>query len=367
MHVEVITHLADESALAVDSLSGAPVLAIHSGAASNVIFHRITDVTPLSDGTIAVAAHGSLSVYLFDQQGSFKMSLGRDGEGPGEFRAIWGSFALAGDSLVVFDSRLGRLTIFTQTGQVSRTLDISRFLPPARGADVHPLDSGFALVGLASVGMRRSPGIYRDSAASYRLDANGDSVGFYGRYPGSEVSHAQRLFGPSPFGARLFSGTRGDRLIIGNSSQTEIREYATTGQLVRVIRWPDHDRHVTEARAAEYVEFRLESLPKNEQAQFGQDLRQLSYSQTEPAYYGLVVSSAGVVWLGDYPGPEALLPQPALRPRTWTLFGPDGVRRRLIHSPPGFELKAVRNGLAYGVQTDDLGVQSVLVYRVPEI
>jgi hypothetical protein len=156
---------------------------------------------------------------MFDQHGSFKMSLGRDGDGPGEFRAIWGDFALAEDSLVVFDSRLGRLTIFTPAGQVARTLDISRFLPPARGADVHSLDSGLALVGLASTGMRRSTGIYRDSAAAYLLDANGDSVGFYGRFPGSEVSHAEHLFGSSPFGARLFSGTRGGRLIVGNSSQ----------------------------------------------------------------------------------------------------------------------------------------------------
>jgi hypothetical protein len=367
MQVEVITHLGDESSLPVDSLSGDPVLAIHSGASGNVIFHQITDVTPLGDGTIAIAAHGSRAVYLFDEAGSFKMSLGGDGDGPGEFRGVWGTSALAGDSLVVFDSRLGRLTIFNPAGQVSRTLDISRFLPPARGADVHALDSGFALVGLASVGMRRTAGAYRDSAASYLLDANGDSVGFYGEFPGSEVSHAQRLFGARPFGARLFSGSRGDRLIIGNSSEAEMREFGTTGQLVRVIRWPDHDRHVTEARAAEYIQFRLQSVPENERAQFGADLRELSYSQAAPAYHGLVVSSAGTIWLGDYPGPEALSPQPALRPRMWTVFGRDGVRRRLIQSPPGFELKAVRNGLAYGVRTDDVGVQAVWVYRVPEI
>jgi hypothetical protein len=122
-----------------------------------------------------------------------------------------------------------------------------------------------------------------------------------------------------------------------------------------------------DARAAEYIAFRLQSLPRNVRDQFGQDFRELPYSHTEPAYYDLVVSSAGTIWLGDYPGPEALLPQPALRPRLWTLFGPDGARRRLIYSPPGFELKAVRDELAYGVQTDDLGVQSVRVYRVPEM
>jgi len=366
MQVEIITHLGDGSLLPVDSLSDDPVLAIRSGAASDVIFHRLTDVTPLSNGTIAVAASGSRAIYLFDRRGSFKMSLGRDGDGPGEFRAIWGAVALQGDSLVVFDSRLGRLTIFSAAGQVARTLDISRFLPPARGADVHPLDSGFALVGLASTGMHRSEGTYRDSAASYLLDVNGDSVGFYGEFPGSEVSYAERLFGSSPFGARLFSGVRDGRLIIGNSSEPELREYATTGRLVRVIRWPDHDRHVTESRAAEYIAYRVQSLAKNVRDQFGQDLGELPYSHTEPAYYDLVVSSGGMIWLGDYPGPEALLPEPAPKPRLWTLFGPDGVRLRLIYSPPGFALRAVQSGLAYGIQTDDLGVQSVVVYRVPE-
>lgn len=56
IRVEIVTHLGDGSSLPVDSLSDEPVLAIHSGAASNVIFHRLTDVTPLSDGTIAIAA-----------------------------------------------------------------------------------------------------------------------------------------------------------------------------------------------------------------------------------------------------------------------------------------------------------------------
>lgn len=366
MQVEIITHLGDGASLRVDSLSDEPVLAIQSGAARDVIFHQLTDVTPLSNGTIAVAASGSRAIYLFDRQGSFKMSVGRDGDGPGEFRAIWGAVALPGDSLVVFDSRLGRLTIISASGQVGRTLDISRFLPPARGADVYPIGSGFALVGLASTGMHRSEGTYRDSAASYLLDDNGDSIGFYGEFPGSEVSYAERLFGSSPFGARLFSGVRDGRLVIGNSAEPELREYATTGRLVRVIRWPDHNRHVTESRAAEYVAYRIQSMAKNVGDQFGRDLAEFPYSHTEPAYYSLVVSSDGVIWLGDYPGPEALLPEPALKPRLWTLFGPDGVRQRLIYSPPGFALRAVQGGMAYGIQTDDLGVQSVLVYRVPE-
>lgn len=90
-----------------------------------------------------------------------------------------------------------------------------------------------------------------------------------------------------------------------------------------------------------------------------------SHATHEPAYFGLVVSAEGVIGLGDYPGPEALPPAPRPTSRVWTLIGPDASRLRRIRTPPGFRLEAVRDGLAYGVTTDELGIESVEVYRVP--
>ena len=115
----------------------------------------------------------------------------------------------------------------------------------------------------------------------------------------------------------------------------------------------------------EYVDFRLSMMPDDERAAFGAAVRDLPHASIAPAYHQLVVSSEGTLWLGDYPGPELMGPSPPVESRTWTLFRSDGVRVRRIVGPPGFRLEVVRDGLAYGVHTDELGVQSVQVYEVP--
>jgi hypothetical protein len=69
--------------------------------------------------------------------------------------------------------------------------------------------------------------------------------------------------------------------------------------------------------------------------------------------------------LGDYPGPEALPPNPVPTPRVWTLIASDGTRVRRVRTAPGFRVESVRDGLVYGVTTDALGVESVEVYADP--
>lgn len=50
------------------------------------------------------------TLHLFDKDGDFVRSVGRAGDGPGEYRRIWG-LDVASDSLFVFDGGLRRLTV----------------------------------------------------------------------------------------------------------------------------------------------------------------------------------------------------------------------------------------------------------------
>ena len=364
--IEIITYLADPLSLPLDTLPEPPVRVISTDDAGEIVLHRLTGVAPLRGGGVAVGSLGSKTVYIFDGQGEHEGSLGRAGEGPGEFRGIWDLFPLSSDSIAVWDNWLGRLTVFTGDGEVARTVDLGRFLPASRGGAVHPLGTGLALVGIGGTGGRRAPGVYRDSAASFLFSADGDSVGSFGRFPGREVVYAGRVFGSLPFGSGLHSGVLFDHLLMGSGDRPELREHDTTGRVVRLIRWPDHDRSLSGERIADFIDFQLAGMSVEERREFATTLREVPFPQSVPVYDGFVVSAEGVVWLAEFASPGGFLAGPRPHARTWLLIdGENGIPLRRVTGPPGFTLSAVSEGLAYGIHRDELGVESVHLYEVP--
>jgi len=63
-------------------------------------FSRIIGVRRFSDGRIAVANQGSDEVRIFDVQGKWLRTIGRRGDGPGEFQSLRSLFILTADSLL---------------------------------------------------------------------------------------------------------------------------------------------------------------------------------------------------------------------------------------------------------------------------
>jgi hypothetical protein len=83
-------------------------------------FFRVFDVAMAADGRLYVANAGSNEVRVFERDGSYVRSLGRTGDGPGEFR-FTGRLLLDADTLIVIDGQLSRATLFDTTGAVVRT------------------------------------------------------------------------------------------------------------------------------------------------------------------------------------------------------------------------------------------------------
>lgn len=70
-----------------------------------------------SRGRIAAAPLvGAASIGIYDADGRFATTIGRAGEGPGEFRYAFDIAFLPGDSLLAIDTRLRRYSVFDETG-----------------------------------------------------------------------------------------------------------------------------------------------------------------------------------------------------------------------------------------------------------
>lgn len=65
--------------------------------------------------------NGGPSIWVFDPRGAFVTRLGRDGDGPGEFREVSGVLPARGDSIIVFDWVHRRMTVFSPDLRFVRT------------------------------------------------------------------------------------------------------------------------------------------------------------------------------------------------------------------------------------------------------
>ena len=87
-----------------------------------------------------------------------------------------------------------------------------------------------------------------------------------------------------------------------------------------------------------------------------------------PPYAGLLVADTGEIWVGDYPGQVGLWglteEEPPMPERSWLILMPTGEITGLLTTPTGFEPHAVRDGLVWGVHTDELNVESVRAYAI---
>jgi hypothetical protein len=79
--------------------------------------HNAWGSVRLDDGRIVVANAGSQELRFYDEEGSFLSSVGQNGEGPGEFRNPSRLRKAGGDTLLVWDERLWRISYFNPEGE----------------------------------------------------------------------------------------------------------------------------------------------------------------------------------------------------------------------------------------------------------
>ena len=76
----------------------------------------VTAATLGPDGLLYVAGRDPIGVAVFDSTGTYRFTIGRQGEGPGEFRYIM--LGLRHDTVLVQDPVLSRLSRFGPTGEL---------------------------------------------------------------------------------------------------------------------------------------------------------------------------------------------------------------------------------------------------------
>lgn len=337
-------------------LSARPLLWIR-GEERIAPFDRISAIALLEDHSVIMADAGANQVHAFSAEGTYRWSAGRAGDGPGEFRRINFLFATPGDTILVADAQLRRLTLLSATGTL---LGVAEFASEV-GSPVGLLSSGELLyLNLERMG-EPSVGLQHTRATWSAVDLTGTSVRALATTPGSDSFYGQA--GGTNLVVRLdllrrpFVAPMGDGFVFALSDRPEINRYRREGRLVASIRFPGDalSRPIGNAQAVR-DDF-LDNFDEAMRAVLAEIVADVPIPARWPPIGSLIVDDANRVWVRTHRPDDAL-------EATWHVFTASGQYLDDIVVPRGFTARVIRDGLLAGVWRDELDVQSVRLYRI---
>lgn len=310
-----------------------------------------------------VVANGDTDeLRFYDASGRHLRTVGGEGEGPGEFSALY-SLHRRGDSLVAHDARKWRFSIFGSDGEL---IDMTA----AGDLYIGLLGDGSLVSYAFPRGEEPSRGSYMRTEGRLVRHA-GEASDTIARWAMDEAWLDPELPGRSePVFAR---GTRirvtGDRILIADNESYEIRVLGPDDDVRRLIRRRGAVRSLSEEDHRRFIQARAEAFADDPRAEFFlRTFRSQPVRETMPAFgrSGLVddrlpwllVDPDGRIWVLDY------LAFPEETP-TWSVYDPDGRLVGELRTPVGLALLYAGEDRVVGLRRDELGVDHVAVYDLP--
>jgi hypothetical protein len=345
--------------LPVWSFEASPDLVI--GSAEGDVIVSVADVAALSDGRIVVQDNGDFSVKCFDPDGRLLWKTGRRGRGPGEFERIdWDGLAIAGDTIVVWDGDLKRVTWISPDGEYIGSAEMRT---PAQVR--RPLLTATGQRVVAQLDTHRFPrnrfGLVRDTAVVLAIGLAGDTALLMQR-PGQEYAIVEGPNGrPGAWGERAgMNGLRGagreGTFYLGVTDSPVVHRYAIDGTRTGEIRW--HARRVPVGDSIRKLELAwADTLPDAAalRQRIERSFRRGEYPEYLPVFNRVLVDDEGNVWIRPY----VHLPRAPVR---WMVFDSTGTPLATAELPR--DAKNIRNGSVLTRWNDEFDVAFVRRHRL---
>jgi hypothetical protein len=336
------------------------------------ILEEVSAARRQRDGDLVVADRQGRAVRVYDGQGSFVKSLGRPGAGPGEFQSPAEVVLAPGDSILVWDEQLFRLSLFDEGGKPlgDRTLDMGvvarKVDPPLYPGVVRPLPEGGFLVRLVDKGGGKGTvaGLSRRRSGALWVAEDQTSVKTIALFPGEEVVGVEAPWGfldlepplakRSPMAWSLHSR----RICIGTQEGFAIDCYEENGERNR-ISWDYDPPPVTRG---EVEGWRTETTrlldPKVGPEELKRMLDGVLLPERRPPHGPIYFDAGGNLWV------EAGLRESREGIHLECLvFDPDGAWLGIVSLPP-LRILEIGSDYVLGVYQDDLEVQYLHLYEL---
>lgn len=336
----VYARVADEPALTIGVVEGPDAL----------LFQRIVSVARDGEGRLVVADAGWGEIRVFDAGGEHVLTVGREGEGPGEFQNLSGAWPGSGGNIFAVDGWQLRITEFGPVGEIARVSRIEGVGAPIFFKFRGPGGPESMLSSIKTLGARDlSHGEASRSSMVFvlhRLD--GSIIGTVARLPGAADgvlrSGGDVLNMPVPFILESAATGHAAGVAATTGEAYEVRFFDVDGQLSRIARLAEAPPAWTEEHLEAWVpSARLRALAED-----------FPLPAALPGYDRLTAADTGEIWAQRY-----MLPRGATA--HWDVFHPGGRYLGRVDVPALFRPYSVSDGQVLGVHEDELGVQRVQV------
>lgn len=326
--------------------------------------YQVTAAVRLAGGRIAVASSGTAQILVYNADGRFIRALGRRGDGPGEFRSIFGLAAVGGDTLAAWDPIAGRATLFAPDGSLVRTV-APRAASGTFATAFGWLASGSVVLGLGSPApppASARPAVTRGSMEIVTAGGDGSAIRTLGRFPGTEMAAIRSPAGgllvrPLPFGRQTLAAVHGNRIYVATADAYEVRGYGPHG-LEEIVRG---DRVPVPVRPRDILAYRRSLVVVGGEgfAQPARDeqrlLAEVPYPATMPPIGAIAADSAGRIWVKDASAPGAW--------DRWTVFAPGGGAAGTLSLPSNVRITQIGSDWLLAIHVDADHVEHVRLYR----
>lgn len=350
------------------ALSEEPTLVLGDDGAGGVSpgpaheFHLVVGAFELPDGDLAVVNGVPAEVRRYSPTGEFRGLIGREGDGPGEFRDLFWA-ALLDDTLALWDRRLRRGTLLPADGQGATSIHLRPDHPPQGVAGVGVLpDRRWVVATNPTRSPRAQPGLYQDTIRLGVVAAGGSGalleVGPMLTAPlvVADVGDDRLSVTGSRFGVGTVTLVLGNRLVLADGESGQIRIIDGAGQLETEFLAPVPRVPLTGAMLNALLDEALASLPDTMRwplARARHDRRVTP--DLLPAFRRILGDGSRHLWLEAYPLREGT-------PATYHIVRDDGTLVARLDAPPGFEVLSVGESAVLGIHRDADGVQRVMRY-----
>ena len=328
------------------------------------MLHRVSGVTRLSDGSIAIADDGSSEVRLFDSAGAHRGTMGGRGDGPGEFHNPRGIWALPGDTLWVGDYRPWRFNVFSADGRWVRAVPLNPpYLNPSRQGGV--LSAGISVNTRSLAGAMDERFDVWDTLLVELHGADGAWMDVLSKLPNARwgsVSEGADNYSLSPlFEGRPTVDARGGTIAIANR-EPEVRLFDAGFRLRHILRWTEPGRRVTGADVSAYRDGVRKARREagRELSEF--DVANLSeerpVSELFPAVSRVLVGVGGRIWVRPYRSRGDQEPGT----QRWMVFDPEEGFRCRVDLTAGLRIFEVGADYVLGRSGGDMDVERVALY-----
>ncbi|WP_419166619.1 6-bladed beta-propeller [Candidatus Palauibacter sp.] len=329
-------------------------------------FEEVGDIEADAEGNMYILDRGARSVAIFDREGRFRLAIGREGEGPGEFvsphRLAWN-----GEDLAVLDRQALRISVFDRSGALRDTwtdpLWTSVFELSSVGDDVlaverRALRDPFETRRYDEVYLNlvRPPGEIVDTVATW-VDSSVVQVRYRAlaaRFGGPGLTQVRAPYGPSGVW-----DSRGPEILRGFGGEYRIHRFVVRDGRAHPAGDVSHDFPRPPLHAAERESIRKTIADLDERVDLDPRMP-IPVPRLKPAFARMIVSGDGArVWLRTFRQGDPRL-------QMWDVHDCDLAYLGSVSLPREAWVHAVAGQALYAAARTALGIPHVARYRVPD-